>query len=305
MATPEQQAKMIKDILMGAEFQTVLAMTIASKVSEDLRIPLEKISLLEDESKVHKHKIGDLERTVARLEQKVSNMRTDIVKSEYKSKTQNLMSQSGKDKNLVITGVIENDKPPKELVNELFGKLKLTPDMEFSVERLGAARVETNQQTGWFSRQTTGVTNNQAYTRPRPLIVKFNNMWDRRKVYANRLGLRHVENARSIFINEDLTKQTAEMFYTARQLRKRNIIKSAWTEGGVLNIRKNNGTVKTILGIGELTEQEIQEPNFHPASSTSSFHSTDEFNRLGECKAVQGLRAQHTSSATETATDNS
>ena len=120
-------------------------------------------------------------------------------------------------------------------------------------------------------------------------------MWDRRKVYSSRLGLRNLEMARSVFINEDLTKTTADLFYEARQIRRRNLIKSCWTEGGVLHIRKLNGTVKSIQNINEMAENELRELNFTDARTSSSTDSlsrlsTENFNRLGECRAVQDLR---------------
>lgn len=66
---------------------------------------------------------------------------------------------------------------------------------------------------------------------PPAVIVRFTNRKTRDAVYAARKKLKkYRENA--IYINEDLTKNTAELFSQARKLVKQKRIASAWTSGG-------------------------------------------------------------------------
>ena len=75
---------------------------------------------------------------------------------------------------------------------------------------------------------------------------------------------------KGIYVNEDLTKKTAELFYHARMAKRSNLIKSCWTEGGILSVRKINGTVKEISSIDELKAFTLQNPNFDVEASNSS-----------------------------------
>ena len=55
----------------------------------------------------------------------------------------------------------------------------------------------------------------------RPILVEFANIWDRRRVHAARTKLKS-RGYKGIYINEDLTKEQAEIFYYARQAKKKN-----------------------------------------------------------------------------------
>lgn len=78
--------------------------------------------------------------------------------------------------------------------------------------------------------------NNQG---PAAIIVRFTNRKAREMVYAARHKLKHRHGV-PVYINEDLTKPTAELFARARKLVKDRVIYSAWTSGGVVNIRKTS-----------------------------------------------------------------
>ena len=185
------------------------------------------------------------------------------------------MNESGKCRNLVVSGILEDGKTPAiGAVKDLLVKMKIQLEGEaFSAERLGPPRIIPENgatETGWFGQRQPATLVQNRNVRPRPILIKFNNNWDRRKVYLGRLGLRHVENARGIFINEDLTKQMSELFYNARQAKKNGLIRQCWTEGGILSVRKLNGFVKVITDVSELRAHTLRNPNFTEATLSSS-----------------------------------
>ena len=74
---------------------------------------------------------------------------------------------------------------------------------------------------------------------PPAVIVRFTNRKAREMVFAARLKLKRRQGP-PIFINEDLTKCTADLFFKARRLVKDGIIYSAWTSSGTVYIKKTN-----------------------------------------------------------------
>lgn len=74
---------------------------------------------------------------------------------------------------------------------------------------------------------------------PAAVIVRFTSRKAREMVYAARYKLKNRHGV-PVYINEDLTKPTAELFAKARKLVKDRVIHSAWTSGGVVNIKKTS-----------------------------------------------------------------
>jgi len=72
---------------------------------------------------------------------------------------------------------------------------------------------------------------------PPAVIVRFTSRKARERVYVARRNLKDCPT--KIYINEDLTKPTAELFRHARQLIKQKAIHSAWTAGGIVYIRQS------------------------------------------------------------------
>lgn len=77
---------------------------------------------------------------------------------------------------------------------------------------------------------------------PPAIIVRFTNRKARDMLYRARFQLKRPEHRRglAIYINEDLTKNAAELFAKARKLVKDNVIHSAWTSSGVVHIKQYN-----------------------------------------------------------------
>ena len=89
--------------------------------------------------------------------------------------------------------------------------------------------------------------------KPRPVIVKFTNYIDRKRVFEAKSRLRNNSSQR-IFVNEDLTQKRSHLLYQARQLRKNHRIMGCWTIDGRVLIKTLNGKVVNVSNIFDLNE---------------------------------------------------
>lgn len=104
-----------------------------------------------------------------------------------------------------------------------------------------------------------------ADAKPRDIIVKFTNMTARKqlwvarrdfsKVHFNRPEQQNTRMTRSastsapvsaVYITESLTKHRANIMYQARQMNKERKLAAAWTDEGVMKVRRREGD-KTVV----------------------------------------------------------
>ena len=79
------------------------------------------------------------------------------------------------------------------------------------------------------------------------IIVRFTNLKARDAVYRARKSLKGLTSP--VFINEDLTKTTADLYRRARDLRKFEKIFATWTAGGSLYIRQHEAATSKPIKI--------------------------------------------------------
>jgi len=93
-------------------------------------------------------------------------------------------------------------------------------------------------------------------TKARPIIVMFVSNASRRSLLANRSKLKAVgkKSAPKIFVNEDLTKTRAIIARKARGLVSEGRIESSWVTGGVILIKKKDGTVNKVSNVAQYDE---------------------------------------------------
>ena len=84
-------------------------------------------------------------------------------------------------------------------------------------------------------------------TKPRSIIVKFNSYRFRAMVYGAKK-----KSGRGAYINEDLTRKRATIFYKSRQELLSGRFKHCWTNDGKIKVRLFNDSVKTISSDLEL-----------------------------------------------------
>ena len=176
-----------------------------------------------------------------------------------------MMQEAGKLKNIVISGMKEEGKPTMDTVSTFLKKLNVKLYGEFTVQRLGGA-TNTAQKSGWFGRNVPTDPNQMDNTggRNRPILVKLNNVADKKALYAARFSVKDLDNGKyqGVFINEDLTKMTSELFYRARMARKARYIKTAYTDDGILYAKKLNNEVITITKLEDLNRENLMNANF-------------------------------------------
>ena len=118
-----------------------------------------------------------------------------------------------------------------------------------------------------------------ADNKPRDLIVKFTNMTKRKELWAARRKFSSPPTTRSgktrsaststpntsnnIFITESLTKYRAEIMFRARELKRQKKLAAAWTDEGVMKVRRGEGektvVVRTMRDIHELIGHKVAE----------------------------------------------
>ena len=174
-------------------------------------------------------KIGEIHDALTKDEESLAQLRTKVVVMEkelveFRAQTANkeklaasINALSDRRNNVVITGITEGDTEEKceEEIKSFADKIGCT------LGSLTARRLGKKREDG----------------QPRSVLVQLASFWDKRKLMATRMSLR-AAGFEKVFINEDLTKDQASLFFEARQARKTNDnIKSTWTENGIIYIR--------------------------------------------------------------------
>ena len=151
-----------------------------------------------------------------KLQQEVRNtMQVEMNKLVEKTETHEVKmttTQSGKSGNIIIAGVTEDSEEDLTLkVNNIFQATETTVG-HFTAKRIG--------------KKPTG----------KPILVSFTSVWDKRKVLASRSKLKDQPEMSKVYINEDLTKQQAEVYYHTRNARKLKLIHATNTQNGLVHI---------------------------------------------------------------------
>ena len=189
---------------------------------EPLEEKMNKLVSTEHENQI---KISETSREIESLRERVKKLEGKLQSNQsaqMPTKIQrNYVLPAGtmKMNNVVVSGITEekdnqNKDNVEDKIKALFHKLEVTVSC-FQASRLGK----------------------EPSTTPRPILVELANPWDKRKVYTSRLKLRQ-NDLNNIFINEDLDRNQAEIYYNTRRAKKANIIAKTWTNGGIVHILK-------------------------------------------------------------------
>ena len=131
--------------------------------------------------------------------------------------------------NIVISGIKEDrDEDLKSKLNELASDLNCELS-NFKARRLGKVKEGSN-------------------SKPRQILLELSSNWEKRKMHAARSKLKNHENTslQSVYFNEDLDKNSSELYYKARMAKKQKMIKSVWTYGCQVYFTKS-GSEQPIL----------------------------------------------------------
>ncbi|WAR01431.1 hypothetical protein MAR_007989 [Mya arenaria] len=165
-----------------------------------------------------------LETKMSALEERINNLSVDNDKPNQYSR-RNCLRVSG-----IEEGQGEStDKIVIDLIKAIGADVSL--DQIDRTHRLGKPR-------------TMG-PNQPANKRPRDIFIKFVSYRLRQPVYKSRTKLKSA-GYKMVFINEELTKQRAELFSRTRRLFKEELVDSVWTFDGVIFIKDKSQNVHRI-----------------------------------------------------------
>ena len=122
----------------------------------------------------------------------------------------------GRMNNIVVAGIDEaQDEDLQAKLKDIASKLNCELS-NFKTRRLGKMK---RQQNG------------EDTPKPRAILVELASHWEKRKLYAARTKLVNTDLYSNVFFNEDLDKNSSELYYKGRQAKKQAKIKSIWTYG--------------------------------------------------------------------------
>ena len=153
------------------------------------------------------------------------------------------LQQYSRRNSIRIDGIPEPDDGTKELVdtletkvNELFSesmKIKLHPSDFCRMYRVGKPR---------------------ANGQPKQIILKFTNYGAKRRIMKARSTLKDHKGDYPIFINDDLTRQRAQLARQAREAKRDQKIKDTWVYDGKVFIKLQSDQVKVVTTDGGFNE---------------------------------------------------
>jgi hypothetical protein len=215
----------IKEAFRDLEFQGDLVALMKTALCQEFGIRVtaleEKVSALTEQVHTLEASQEDMAAQIRTLEAKQPALADQVQTLEARqasTQQRTIMAQSGKANNVIINGITETpDENPEDLVQTMATAI--------------------NVKLGAFNAKRIGKT---AENKVRSILVCCDTYWDKRKLYAARTTLQDKDYP-DVYINEDLPSKQAEVFFHTRQARKQKLIKSAWTENGLVSIRITEG----------------------------------------------------------------
>lgn len=196
------------------------------------------------------------ENTTLKSEVTTMNKRLKTAEEKIESLEKKITRQAKQErgKNLRLTNLEENDpenttETVQEFIKETF---KIIPQAtDITAERVGLKKV--------------------GETKPRPILIKFNNAWLRRDILRNKKMLKDLE--KKVYISEDLTPENATIFFKARQLKKVNKIVATYPRNGSIMVKVFDNSIPEEL-TPTLLERLSNPPQ--PSNSNMGSESSDE-----------------------------
>ena len=195
---------------------------IQSQGNDDLRSLLgEFTSRIEETQRkidANTSKIVDNTNKLQSAELKIKQLQQQLAATSATSNPSSSFNPAilGRMNNIVVSGIVESQG------EDLIAKLKdisskLNCELsQFKARRLGKVKSQQNDANT---------------PKPRAVLVELSSNWEKRKLYAARTKLKNTTDYSQVFFNEDLDKNSSELFYKARQAKKMHKIKSIWTYG--------------------------------------------------------------------------
>ena len=184
--------------------------------------PLEaRVEQLTQADRFHQSKTNENSDQIQALDQRIKSIEEKIKSSPVPivHKTKYIPPQNAmKANNVIISGIPEDKEEGTDKVDDKINAL--LNNLEVTVSNFQAKRI-----------------GKESTSKSRPILVELANPWEKRKIYSARLNLRN-KGLKNIFINEDLDKRQAEIYFHTRRAKKNNHIAKTWTIGGTVHIMK-------------------------------------------------------------------
>ena len=190
------------------------------------------------------NKILEVDKKIESIQEELKTLQNDVKKTKRPTEIQQAF-RSAKINNVVISGIKEKDD----------GTEDLTQEIQNLATRLGAS-ISPN-----FQAKRLG---DDSSRKPRPILVEFGNLWDRRKLFAAHTKIAEDTQLKGqIYINEDLERNQAKLFFLTRKARQMKLIKNCWTYGGSVHM--------TLIGSNEPIEIDSEDTLRHHVPQLPKF----------------------------------
>lgn len=256
---------------------TFLITEIRDTLNAKIDILNERISMQNDENKRLRGENDKLKDVVNEQEKLINELKTCSLTQNMRTQTtqpptsfpttvipDTQKSRGLKAHNLIFTCAstdIENTDPKvfiEQILIEKFGrkpKINAVSKIDNRGQQPSIVTMDTRQQ------ETSGATSSQS-----KLIVQFHSIWDVKSLLKDKIkALRES----GIYISEDLYKEEAHLFYLARNLRKKNIIHTTYTEDGLIYIIEKQGATPKILKKNDPILSKLEDTNVQEKTKES------------------------------------
>lgn len=205
---------------------------------EDLVAALSDKRVVEAVVGILENKLQSLASTISGLQEKNKSLTKDLANSREKI---DLLENQIKLDNLVISGLpIVNYAEAATAANDVHESNTATEEAVLKLANnvlnvpLQSSDISVAHRLGRGKRDSSN-------TAPPRVIVRFTNRKARNMIYAARRNLQKYTQAtgHSVYVNEDLTSLTADLFRRVREKVKLKVFHSCWTSGGAVFVKKS------------------------------------------------------------------
>lgn len=240
----------------------------------------EKLCQVDDQSKEMILNINTLKSEIGKIDARVEKCeyRNNDLAEEVKSLkiTVNDLQQAALDNDVIIRNVDEIEKNEDDLLTVtqlILDKINIpVPVNILNVRRLGRMTEGSKRNRSILVTLGSAAERDRVMAAKRKVAIKGSQI-----VFEN---MAVGKDDTFIFFDENLTKHTADLYYAARQLRKRQQLKFVWVRRGKLYAKKRDGDQPTritdLLKINELAKRKFNStPNTTEASLMEVSENTE------------------------------
>ena len=205
---------------------------------EDLVAALSDKRVVEAVAGILENKLQSLVSTISGLQEENKSLTNELANSREKV---DLLENQIKLDNLVIAGLpVVNYAEAATVANDVHESNTATEEAVLNLANnvlnvpLQLSDISVAYRLGRGKRDSSN-------TAPPRVIVRFTNRKARNMIYAARRNLQKYaqETGHLVYVNEDLTSLTAELFRRVREKVKQKVFHSCWTSGGAVFVKKS------------------------------------------------------------------